>query len=215
MDEGFAAGPVLAWPFSLLVLFSMNAIKQAGRGYGSRDGNHFHPIENECYVVSMDKDAAPANRPALRAAPPLVERPTQLVWSGLMVCLFCFFVANHVIDDRVDSTKLVVPSEHDGQDLAGWDHANRSMGICIDLNEATSRELSLLPGIGPKMASRILTDRRQNGRFQSVSDLSRVSGIGPRTIERIGFMVEVREPALSIASVQRSVRNSSSMANSN
>ena len=55
----------------------------------------------------------------------------------------------------------------------------------IDINEAGPAELDLLPGIGPKLAERITADRRALGRFTSVSDLQRVRGVGPVTVERI------------------------------
>lgn len=55
----------------------------------------------------------------------------------------------------------------------------------IDLNKATIQELTLLPGIGETMATRIVADRTAKGRFQSVADLSRVRGIGERTVAEI------------------------------
>ena len=55
----------------------------------------------------------------------------------------------------------------------------------VDLNAAGVAELDLLPGIGPRLAERIIADRSRWGRFASVDDLVRVSGVGPRTIDRI------------------------------
>ncbi len=49
--------------------------------------------------------------------------------------------------------------------------------VRIDLNSATSHQLQSLPGIGPKLAQRILDARP----FRSVSDLRKVPGIGPKT----------------------------------
>lgn len=55
----------------------------------------------------------------------------------------------------------------------------------IDVNSASAAELELLPGIGPTLAQRIVEDRERNGPFATVEDLDRVSGIGPRTIEKL------------------------------
>lgn len=55
----------------------------------------------------------------------------------------------------------------------------------VDINSAGLAQLDLLPGIGPGLAQRIAADRLANGWFTSVDDLTRVPGIGPRTIERI------------------------------
>jgi|GEM_PF-3012594 len=51
----------------------------------------------------------------------------------------------------------------------------------IDVNHASSRDLTRLPRIGPALAARIIAHRP----FSDVEDLARVPGIGPRTIERL------------------------------
>ena len=55
----------------------------------------------------------------------------------------------------------------------------RVLGLPIDLNAATAEELEVLPGIGAKLAARIVDERQQHGAFVSLSDLGRVPGIGP------------------------------------
>ena len=55
----------------------------------------------------------------------------------------------------------------------------------ISLNSATVEELTRLPGIGPKLALRIVVFRTRQGRFVSLNDLLEVKGIGPRLYERI------------------------------
>ena len=55
----------------------------------------------------------------------------------------------------------------------------------LDLNRASADELEGLPGIGPKTAQRILEDRRTRGRFRKPSDLTRVKGIGAKTLARL------------------------------
>ncbi|HZZ80991.1 MAG TPA: ComEA family DNA-binding protein [Gemmataceae bacterium] len=55
----------------------------------------------------------------------------------------------------------------------------------LDLNIATPAELRLVPGIGDALAQRIVDYRTRQGRIKSVEDLRQVSGIGPKTLERI------------------------------
>lgn len=55
----------------------------------------------------------------------------------------------------------------------------------IDVNRATAAELAVLPGVGPRLAERIVEDRERRGLFASLDDLQRVSGIGPATLERL------------------------------
>jgi competence protein ComEA len=60
----------------------------------------------------------------------------------------------------------------------------------IDVNKADAAELQKLPGIGPKMAERVMDSRRQKP-FQSIDDLRRVKGIGPKTLDKIRPYVTV------------------------
>jgi competence protein ComEA len=60
----------------------------------------------------------------------------------------------------------------------------------IDVNRATAEQLQMLPGIGPKMAQRVLEERARRP-FGSVEELRRVSGIGPKTLEKLRPFVTV------------------------
>ena len=55
----------------------------------------------------------------------------------------------------------------------------------ININTASSAEIELLPDIGPSLAQRIIEHRTKNGPFQSLADLDKVRGIGPKTIEKL------------------------------
>jgi competence ComEA-like helix-hairpin-helix protein len=55
----------------------------------------------------------------------------------------------------------------------------------ISINDADWPEFTLLPGIGETLAQRIVEYRRDQGAFESVDDLQRVKGIGPKTMRRI------------------------------
>jgi competence protein ComEA len=55
----------------------------------------------------------------------------------------------------------------------------------VDINAADWPELVLLPGIGETLAKRIVDSRRQAGPFRDHSDLRRVRGIGPKTLEAV------------------------------
>lgn len=54
----------------------------------------------------------------------------------------------------------------------------------IDLNRASLADLDRLPGIGPKLAQRIVEERARR-LFAAVDDIVRVKGIGPKTLEKI------------------------------
>ena len=61
----------------------------------------------------------------------------------------------------------------------------KAVVICVDINSADQRELTLLPGIGDKTARLIAESREKAGSFETLEDLARVAGIGRSTIERI------------------------------
>lgn len=52
----------------------------------------------------------------------------------------------------------------------------------VDLNTAGLEALCTLPGIGEKKAQAIIDDRRANGPYRQLEDVTRVSGITQSTI---------------------------------
>ncbi|PSB19992.1 DUF1669 domain-containing protein [Phormidesmis priestleyi ULC007] len=54
----------------------------------------------------------------------------------------------------------------------------------VNLNSATQAELEALPGVGPGLAKRIITARQQKP-FVSLEDFDRVSGVGPKLLEKL------------------------------
>ncbi len=59
----------------------------------------------------------------------------------------------------------------------------------INLNKASSKELESLPGVGPKLAGRIIDWRGANGGFAHVADLLEVGGIGDKLYAAIKPLV--------------------------
>lgn len=55
----------------------------------------------------------------------------------------------------------------------------------VDLNQATLSDLEALPGIGPKLAQRVIEHRDEKGPFRTVDDLRQVKGIGRKKFDRL------------------------------
>ena len=66
----------------------------------------------------------------------------------------------------------------------------------IDVNQATEADFVRLPGIGPKLARRIVAYREKHGPFRRVEDLLVIRGIGHKKWRRIRPFLRVgSEPA--------------------
>lgn len=63
----------------------------------------------------------------------------------------------------------------------------------ININSADTELLDELPGIGPSRAEAIVEEREANGDFENAEDLTRVSGIGPATVDRMRDQVTVED----------------------
>lgn len=77
---------------------------------------------------------------------------------------------------------------HSESDLKHVDKEQEALGkehILIHINTATQETLQKLPGIGPKIAQRIVSYREENGLFSSTEDLQKVKGIGTKKMKQL------------------------------
>jgi len=61
----------------------------------------------------------------------------------------------------------------------------------VNLNTATAEQLATIPGVGPKMAERIIDYRQKNGGFKKVEDLMNVSGVGEKRFLKMKPLITV------------------------
>jgi comEA protein len=55
----------------------------------------------------------------------------------------------------------------------------------ININKASLKDLEKIPGIGKKIAQRIIQYRLRFGEFKKLDDLKKVKGIGKKRLEKI------------------------------
>lgn len=65
-------------------------------------------------------------------------------------------------------------------------------GPSVNINTAGAAELDSLPGVGASKAAAIIADRDANGPFASCSELTRVQGIGAKTVANMGSQCAVK-----------------------
>lgn len=81
----------------------------------------------------------------------------------------------------------LLPQEENGRGFRG-DEGERA--ALINLNAASEAELTLLPGVGPATAKRIVAYRTRYG-FRCIEDLLKVAGIGPAKLEKLRHQVTI------------------------
>lgn len=69
----------------------------------------------------------------------------------------------------------------------------------VNINSASVEQLGTLPGVGPKLAARIVEYRQKTGAFKSAQELMNVKGIGEKNLEKLA-------PYLTVGEVQRSAK---------
>jgi competence protein ComEA len=61
----------------------------------------------------------------------------------------------------------------------------------VNLNTASAQQLTALPGVGPKLAERIVEYRQKSGAFHSVNELVNVKGVGEKSFAKLQSYVVV------------------------
>ena len=66
-----------------------------------------------------------------------------------------------------------------------------AMASPINLNTATVAQLESLPGIGARIAERIVEYRKKNGSFKKVEELMNVQGVGEKSFLKLKPLITV------------------------
>lgn len=89
------------------------------------------------------------------------------------------------INDACISNKDIIASESEEK------NTNSSVSGKVSINTATKTELMNLNGIGESKATDIINYRNENGLFQSIEDIKKVSGIGDKLFEKIKDQITI------------------------
>ena len=111
------------------------------------------------------------------------------VIAFLLLCFtFLAFLGGFYLGRNLDTSPIRV-SALSNSTASGAGAAEDPTGATapklININTATKEELETLPGIGPKLAQRILDYIQEHGPFETMSQLTLVDGIGPEKLNDI------------------------------
>jgi competence protein ComEA len=65
----------------------------------------------------------------------------------------------------------------------------------VNINTANAAQLAELPGVGEKLAARIVEHRQKEGAFKSTQELMNVKGIGEKNLQKLEPYLTLGEPA--------------------
>ena len=63
----------------------------------------------------------------------------------------------------------------------------------VNINTASVEQLTTLPGVGPKLAARIVEYRQKSGTFRSPQELMNVRGVGEKNFAKLEAWLSVGE----------------------
>lgn len=87
--------------------------------------------------------------------------------------------------------KYVTTSSGVSDDEKGEEKTKNTQNRKININTATQTQLETLPGIGPSTAIKIISYRKEKGKFKTIEAIKEVSGIGDSKFEKIKDYITV------------------------
>lgn len=67
-----------------------------------------------------------------------------------------------------------------------------SLIAAVNINKADKAELMSVKGIGEKKATAIIDYRKEHGKFKSINDLSKVKGLGEKSVKKFSKEISVK-----------------------
>jgi competence ComEA-like helix-hairpin-helix protein len=118
------------------------------------------------------------------------EKAALIVFSMILFAIATFFHVKHMhVSHDVAITQNGIRRVCTLKEI---DEASRESRR-IAINTATQAELTLIPGIGYKFASRIIEYRSMHGPFRKAQDLIAVQGIGPVKLSKMEKFIKIDE----------------------
>ena len=92
---------------------------------------------------------------------------------------------------QIIQDEMVIYVPEIGEVVESINPSNSENPQLININKADATILTTLPGIGPAKAEAIIAYRTDQGEFKEISDLTKVTGIGIKTYEKLESLITV------------------------
>lgn len=110
----------------------------------------------------------------------------------LFTCTLCLFAASSEVIAATDQKEATVAPETTATAPKALPDEKKNVAKLkkeipqnVNINTADKALLTELPGIGPVTADAILTYRQNNGNFKSIDELTKVKGIGEKSLAKL------------------------------
>jgi len=113
------------------------------------------------------------------------------VFHLLLVALFTCTLGLSVLSETTyaastaSDKKEVISQTDTAKTAKTTKKAKKEIPHDVNINTADKALLTQLPGIGPKTADTILKYRQDNGQFKSIDELTKVKGIGDKSLAKL------------------------------
>jgi competence protein ComEA len=133
-----------------------------------------HPGVYKLTIGSRVVDAIKAAGGVTKAGDPSDLNQARIIADGEQIYVYAKSSSSHT-NSTTQSTVKVKPKS----------------SAFVLVNRASAKEFEALDGIGPVLASRIVSYRKANGPFATIEDLLKVPGIGAGTLSKFKSKLRV------------------------
>ena len=119
-----------------------------------------------------------------------MKNKSVVVFSAAII-IFVSFILGFLIGRNTGNSNVIV-SYNKTTTTTPISSTNQSVSVNkININTADESLLCELPGIGPKIAQRIIEYRQEHGSFKTIQEITNVSGIGDKTFQSLESLITV------------------------
>ena len=113
----------------------------------------------------------------------------SILW--LVTCVFVAFAIGFFMGRSLNRAPVYIYQASGPADETIGTQTDPTGSGPVNINTASLSELQTLPGVGPVLAQRIIDYRTEHGSFRSPEELSKVEGIGQKTLLAILDLITV------------------------